>query len=178
MGEPIMKQHFIADNRRFLKLCSDMARFYGLLCLVGAGGIVALLVFLEISGSPSGEHRQPWMSTFQPFTRVPLIVLGGLLALVVADFISYLIADEGKPNWLLRHGDIVTYAYACMLLVLRVRMDFLIPAASGSAAHSPFNVGLGVFGLLSTAAVTLMWVGIGIILRKLLPIIHESKTLV
>jgi hypothetical protein len=178
MGEPIMKQHFIADNRRFLKLCSDMARFYGLLCLIAAGGMVALLVFLEISGSGGAEHQQRWMTTFQPFTRVPAVVLRGLLALVVAEFISYLMAGEDGPKWLLRHGHLVMYAYACILLVLTARIDFLTPTISGAAPHSPFNVGLGVFGLLSTAAVALMWVGIGITLRKVLPIIRESKTLV
>ena len=173
-----MKQHFIADNRRFLKLCSDMARFYGVLCLIAAGGMVALLVFFEVSGSAGAEHRQRWMAAFQPFTRLPLIVLRGLLALVVADFISYLIADEGKPKWLLRHGDIVMYAYACILLVLAIRTGFVMTAASGSAPHSPFNVGLGLFSLLSAAAVALMWVGIGVTLRKVLPIIREAKTLV
>jgi hypothetical protein len=178
MGESVMKQHFIADNRRFLKLCSDMARFYGLLCLAGTGVVVALLVLLEISDSAGAEHRQRWMTTFQVLTRVPLIVLRGLLALVVADFISYLIADEGKPRWLLRHGDTVMYAYACVLLALTIRIGFFTPTISGSAPHSPLSAGLGAFGLLSAAGVALMWVGIGIILRKLLPIIHESKTLV
>jgi hypothetical protein len=173
-----MKQHFIADNRRFLKLCSGMARFYGVLCLIVAGGMVALLVLSAISGSAGAEHRERWIAAFQPVTRIPLAVLQGLLALIVAEFISYLLADEGKPKWLLRHGDIVIYAYACFLLVLAIRIGFLPPTVSGAAPHSPFNAGLAVFGLLSMAAVALMWVGIGITLRKVLPIIRESKTLV
>ena len=173
-----MEQHFLTDNRRFLKLCSDMARLYGVLCLIAAGGILGILVLLEVLGTTSAEHWHRWLAAVQPFTRVPVIILRGLLALIVADFISYLMVGEGKPRWLLRHGDLVIYAYACFLLVLALRISFQSPAASGSALHVPLNVGLGIFGLLSTVAVALMWVGIGITLRKVLPIIRESKTLV
>jgi len=173
-----MKHHFLTENRRFLKLCSDMARFYGVLCLIFAGGAVVLFAISAVSGSMGAEHRARWLAAFQPFTRVPVIVLRGLLALVVAEFISYLTADESKPKWLLRHGDLVTYAYALFLLVMTVRTDFFPLAASGRAADLSSNPWLGLVTLLSTAAVSLMWIGIGITLRKVLPIIRESKTLV
>jgi hypothetical protein len=172
-----MKHHFFTENRGFLKLCSDMARFYGVLCLILAG-VVVLFAILEVSGSMGAEHRTRWMTAFQPFTRIPIVALRGLLALVVAEFISYLTADEGKPKWLLRHGDKIMYAYAIFLLVLTVRTDFFPPAGPGSAADLSSNWGLGLLTLLSTAAVALMWIGIGITLRKVLPIIRESKTLV
>ena len=172
-----MKHRFFAENRGFLKLCSDMARFYGVLCLILAG-VVVLFAILAVSGSMGTEHRTRWLTTFGPFTRIPILALRGLLALVVAEFISYLIADEGKPKWLLRHGDLVIYAYVCFLLVLAIRTGFFPPAVSGSAVHYSSNLGLGLIGLLSTAAVALMWIGIGITLRKVLPIIRESKTLV
>lgn len=173
-----MKHHFFADNRRFLKLCSDMARLYGLLCLIAAGAMIALPV-LSHGLSPRGaEHWHGWLAATQPFTRVPVMVLRGLLALVVAEFISYLTADDGKLKWLLRHGHLIIYAYACFLLVLAIRISLFTPTESGSASHGPLSVELSLFGLLSAAAVALMWVGIGITLRKVLPIIHESKTLV
>jgi hypothetical protein len=170
-----MKHRFLTQNRRFLKLCSDMARFYGVLCLILAG-VVVLFAILAVSGSMGAEHRTRWLTTFQPFTRIPIVALRGLLALVVAEFISYLIADEGKPKWLLRHGDKIIYAYAIFLLVPAIRTGFFPPA--GSAVDHSSNLGFGLIGLLSTAAVVLMWVGIGITLRKVLPIIRESKTLV
>jgi len=172
-----MKHRFFTENRGFLKLCSDMARFYGVLCLILAG-VVVLFAILAVSGSMDGEHRARWLTTFQPFTRIPIVALRGLLALVVAEFISYLIVDEGKPKWLLRHADKIMYAYAVFLLVLTIRTDFFRPGGPGSASDLSSNLGLGVLGLLSTAAVALMWVGIGITLRKVLPIIRESKTLV
>jgi hypothetical protein len=173
-----MEQHFVADNRRFLRLCSDMARVYGVLCLIVGGGAIASLVLSEVAGSAGAEHRQRWIAAFQPFTRAPVVVLRGLLALVAADFISYLTAGDGKLKWLLRHGHLVTYAYACFVLVMTIQIGLLTPVESESISHGTLKVGMGLFSLFSAAAVGLMWVGIGITLRKVVPIIHESKTLV
>jgi hypothetical protein len=159
-----MKHDFLTENWRFLKICSDMARFYGGFCLILAGGVTAILAV-------SAHTRAVWMTAFEPCTTVPRVTLHGLLALIVGQFIVYLLAGEEEPKWLLRNGDKVMYAYAAFLLMTMGRALFLI-------VRKPADVGLGIFSVLQTAAVVLMWIGLGITLRRLLPIIHESKTLV
>jgi hypothetical protein len=159
-----MEHHFLTANRRFLKICSDMARFYGGFCLVLAGATVAILAV-------SAHMRSVWMTAFQPYTRVPMVVLHGLLALVVGQFIAYLLAGEERPKWLLRNGDKIMYAYAVFLLVT---MGRTLPLT----VRGPAEVGLGIFSVLPTVAIVLMWIGLGVTLRRLLPIIQEYKTLV
>jgi len=160
----MMGHHFITENRRFLRICSDMSRFYGGFCLIAAAGTMAVLVV-------SAHTRAAWMTAFQPYTRVPLLVLHGLLALVVGQFIAYLLAGEEKPQWLLRNGDKVVYAYAAFLLVTAVQAWLLL-------VREPADVGVGLLNVLPTTAAVLMWIGLGVTLRKVLPILQESKTLV
>jgi hypothetical protein len=163
-----MKHRFLAENRGFLRVCADMAKLYGIVCLIAAGGAALVCV-----------NRSVRTSSFELYGRVPVLVLHGLLALVVAEFIKYLLAGDEKPKWLLRNGDKVMYAYACLLLATMVRsLLTLVPLASESVDRWFTGVGLGIFSLLSMVALALMWVGLGITLGKILPILRESKTLV
>jgi uncharacterized protein involved in response to NO len=168
---------FIEKNRRFLKFCSDMARFYGLLLLCVVGIVVAIFVIVVISGSMEPEMLRKVIRT-QTLSNMPKLVFHGFLALVVAEFISYLIASEGEPKWILRNGDKIIYAYVLFIIVIVIRVFYYTSTTSEFTVRGLSHLGPNVLIAISEVARVLMWVGIGITLKKVLPIIKESKLLV
>ncbi|HOC63550.1 MAG: hypothetical protein RBS72_10715 [Sedimentisphaerales bacterium] len=174
MGESIMKTSFIAENRGFLRLCAGAARFYGLLFLFLAGMMVALPAFLMLSGMEADKLRF-WLGAMTLW-RLLSLVLGGLLALALAELITYVMEGEGAPKWILQHADKVLFVYAAFSTVVRVCLA-ASTISHGSRWRSSEIISVA-FMLLHAIATPLILVGIGIALRKILPIIQESKTLV
>jgi len=171
---------FIEKNRRFLKFCSDMARFYGLLLLGSTGIIVAIFVILVISCSMEPEMLRKVIRTqTQTLSRMPIMVFHGFLALVVAEFISYLLVREGEPKWILKNGDKIIYAYVLFNIVMIIRVFSYMSTTSALTIRGLYDlIFFLVLGLLGGGARVLMWIGIGITLKKVLPTIKESKLLV
>jgi hypothetical protein len=172
-----MKSRFLAENRWLLKLCSDAARFVGLLALLGTGVLVALIVVLgPMTGSTGAGALEK--SRDQLLTTAPTLAFYGFLALVFAEFISYLLADGGEPKWILRHGNKIIYAYILYFVVMTVYVAQRTPGTEelrGIDIHHVLNLSLLI---ASTGVKVLIWIGIGIVLQKVVPIIRESKTLV
>lgn len=170
-----MKTSFVAENRRFLKLSSDVARFYGLLLLFVAGMTVAMPAFIAVSGMMEPDTLKQWFG-LQTLSRLLTLVLGGLLALALAEFIRYVTAGEGEPKWILRHADKTMFAYAVFIAVASVS---LAGKAMPGGPRSDFsNLIPLVFMVIHAVGTPLILIGVGITLRKILPIIRESKTLV
>jgi hypothetical protein len=169
-----MKASFVAENRRFLKVCVGAARFYGLLFLFLAGIMVAMPAFLAFSGMEADKLRH-WFD-LQMLWHLLTLVLGGLLALALAEFIRYVMEGEGEPRWILRHADKILFVYAVFIVVASVwTAGRATPAGSGSGAS---NLISAVFTVAHIVGAPLILIGVGITLRKILPIIQESKTLV
>ncbi len=174
LGESIMATRFVVENQRFLRLCASAARFYGLLFLFLAGMMVALPAFLMLSGMEADKLRL-WLGAMMLW-RLLSLVLGGLLALALAELITYVMEGEGAPKWILRHADKVLFVYAAFSTVVYVSL-----AASTISHESRWRSSEIIsvaFMLLHAIATPLILAGIGIALRKILPIIRESKTLV
>jgi hypothetical protein len=112
---------------------------------------------------------------------IPTIPFLGFMALILGELISYLFAEQGEPKWILRHGDKVVYAYVLYVTIVSVlglghphaagRRIGSIVAPDHGALYAAIIVGFIVVRLL-------IWIDIAIILRKVVPIIRESKTLV
>jgi len=99
------------------------------------------------------------------FVWLPL----GIIVLGVAQLIKYVSESEYQPGWLLRHGTGILYLFAVLMLVNSViRYCFLMPIESS---------GIGMF-LLPDVAKMLILIGLAEILKRVLPVIEESKTLV
>ena len=99
------------------------------------------------------------------FGQLPL----GIIVLGVAQLIRYVSESEYQPGWLLRHGTGILYLFAVLMLVNSViRYCFLMPIESS---------GIGMF-LLPDVAKMLILIGLAEILKRVLPVIEESKTLV
>jgi hypothetical protein len=172
-----MGSRFLIENRWLLKLCSDVARFCGLLALLGTGVLVAVtVVVLTMFGSEGSDAAAK--SFTRLLTMIPPILFYGFLALILAEFISYLLAEQGEPKWILRQGDTIIYAYVLYSLAVFIYtapQAASMEGASGMAFHRVFGL---VLFVASGVARVLIWVGIAIVLRKVVPIIRESKTLV
>jgi hypothetical protein len=171
-----MGSRFLIENRWLLELCSGVARFCGLFALLGTGVLVAVMVVL--TKFDSGGSDAMTKSHIQFLSMMPTIVFYGLLALILAEFMSYLLAEQGEPKWILRQGDKIIYAYVLYSLAMFIYtapQAASMEGASGMDFHRVFGF---VLFVVSGVVRVLIWVGIAIVLRKVVPIIRESKTLV
>lgn len=158
---------FIEKNRRLLKIYCVATRIIGWVLLITAGTwIVSIL-------SGYSSFSIPFVMPITIFIRI----LVGLVVLGVAQFIRYLFETEYKPGWILRNGEKILYLYAA-LRVIRITLLFFADAKRmGDSIHySPW--GFLVANGLPVVAVALIMVGLAQILRRVIPIIEESKTLV
>jgi len=171
-----MTSKFLHENRWLLKLCSDAARFIGLLALLGTGVLIVLIIVLGHMAGSSGTGALE-KSRDQVLTTAPTIAFYGFLALAFAEFISYLLASEGEPKWILRHGNKVIYAYILYFVVGTIYIALRTPNTEelrGIDFHGVLNLSLLI---ASTGVKVLIWIGIALVLQKVVPIIRESKTL-
>jgi hypothetical protein len=175
MGESIMKSRFLAENRWLLTLCAGAARFVGLLALSAPVVLIALFAVAWVSGAMG---RMPKSAYGQILCTLPMIAFYGFLALVFSEFISYLLAEEGEPKWILRHGSKVIYAYIPYSIAMTIYMVHRTANAGALRATEFYSVMNLSLLIVSTAVRLLIWVGIALVLQKVVPIIRESKTLV
>jgi len=144
---------FIEKNRQLLKFYCTAARIFGwvLLC----GGTIWFLMFVLLTlavDDAAGEIG--WPHTLDNFvysisSYVYEFAMLGLVALLVAQLIRYMLEIKYTPGHILRFGDKILYIYAAFL-------PLIVPMA----------------------AKVLILVGLGQILRRILNVLEESKTLV
>jgi len=165
---------FIVQNRRLLKFYCIVACIFGWLLLIGG----SFWFIISISSVDIDNNERPDIllhliaSLFYDFT------LPGLMALAVMQYIRYLFENERKPG-ILRNGDKILYMYAIFLVVKTYFKYFWYTAWYAKLIESEASrlVFMQPF-LLPTVAKVLILVGFGQILRRLIPVIEESKTLV
>lgn len=165
---------FIEKNRPWLKLYCLIARIigWGILILASAGAIYQILAGNIPSGSHTNYYRQLVVKSV-----IFNGVLPGILVLGIAQFIRYLFESEYKPGHILQNGDKILYLYAFLLM--------------GGAVWQLFIFNMMVFGLnfkvmipamfsslVLTVPKILILVGLAQALRRIMPVIEESKTLV
>ena len=171
-----MIQTFIEKNRKLLLLYYWAARvggwvFLALASLTAAGKSVAL-------ASRIGDWQEfnrflqrevPW-GTFS--NGLPT----GLLALGIAQLIWYLLEKDHKPRWILRNADKLLYTYTAISTVYYCWRGM---AEVVYRFHQPYDFPFRlIFTVLFILLKFLVLVGAAQILRRLLPMIEESRTLV
>ena len=162
------------QNRSWLQIYGKVARvFAGVILLV-----LAITFFVSWAKGYYGNWQQQgpietpvrfilWLA----FNLIPLI-----FALGVAQFITYVLEEQEQPGWMLRHLDKVLYLYAVLLIVHQVW--FLKRTGQGFIGGLSFPVVFVLYPLFPTIAIALVLVGLGLLLRRVLSIIEELKTLV
>jgi len=171
---------FIEKNRRLLKFYSVAAQSIAVVLLISAPIFIITTMFSE--GSFSGMRGR--------YDLIHLLLhlfldymIPCFLALLVAQFIKHLTEMDGKTGWILRHGAIILYICATLVVVNDIwQWVFYAVVIKHSALDALSTIPpkiLCVFvSLLLTATKVLVMVGLGQALRRILPVIEESKSLV
>jgi len=165
---------FIEKNRRLLHFYCEALRTIGsvilILGLFGWCGMItlALLSKIGVRHIPKSLDMIAWSPAFLKGIFFWIGILG------LAQFIRYLVERNYKPGWILRHGEMIFYLYA-LLTILEAVWVYMTNYYSPS-----FNirVDMGFITVLSIVVKVMVIVGLGQILRHLMPVIEESKTLV
>lgn len=144
--------------------------------------LVAIAPILMITWFFSRASKRPDENVYLLLLSIRDAVLGylcfGLIVLGIARFISYLYEKRPQPGWLLRHTEIFLYVFA-ILIATSVVIEFMNPSMYAKGISLLYKTGLYLLPriLLKTAQIVIL-VGLGHILRRILPVIEESKTLV
>ncbi len=165
----------------------------GRICGLGriAGwGVIALGV-LEVVGYAYAHlvaHIDGQPTLYQSITSANNII-AGLLVLTTAQFVRYVVEEDAEPKWLLRHGHTVMGIFALYLFVtgslygwvsLRVMCEIFLTRSPDQMIPLGRQLGLAsavLIFLLPPAAKALCVLGAAAMLRTVLPILAESKTL-
>lgn len=172
---------FLEENKGLLKFYCIAARIVGwvLVC----GGTVWFLLYvlcILVVSDAAGELRWPHTLKNVIYSTSSFVfefLFPGLIALIVAQLIGYMIANKNKDSRLLQYGEYVLYAYAVLVIGKAVLQYYLW--------HGIILEGQGAGGLLfiqplivPVAAKVLIIIGLAQALRRVMPVIEEWKTLV
>ena len=161
---------FIEKNKRLLNIYCVTARVIGWTILVAVGVWVALI--LAGLGGSNQDSKGFLLRSVPAF--IFAYMLPGLITLGVAQFMQYLFEREYRPGWILRYGDKILYLYAVAQIVFDVLRHVHAVKIFAHLQVWPMTV----LPMLLLAAKVLILVGLAQMLRRLLPVIEESKTLV
>ena len=174
-------QEFIEKNRRLLKFYYTAGRISGwvLIC----GGTIWFLMFVLLTlavDDAAGEIG--WPNTIDNFvysssSYVFEFAMLGLVALLVAQLIRYMLESEYTPGFILRFGDKILYVYAALLIVQNTLVHYVLNPELLSTLKPGHFIFIKPL-IVPLATKVLILVGLGQILRRLLNVIEESKTLV
>ena len=172
---------FIEKNKRLLKFYYTAARILGwvLLC----GGTIWFLMFVLLTLAvdyAAGEIG--WPNTldnlvYSTSSFVFEFVMLGLVALLVAQLIRYMLESEYIPGCILRFGDKILYIYAAFLIVQITLVHYILNPEMLSKLKPGHFIFIKPL-IVPLATKVLILVGLGQILRRILNVLEESKTLV
>ncbi|MGB2806129.1 MAG: hypothetical protein WBC22_00175 [Sedimentisphaerales bacterium] len=163
---------FIENNRPWLKLYCTTARIvgWGILILAGAGAIFQILAMNILFG----DHTIPYRLSVVKSVLFDG-VLTGILVLGIAQFIRYLFESGYKPGYILRNGDKILYLYASLLIAGGVWRHLIIGMMSIGITRMLLP---RLASMVLTVPKVLILVGLAQVVKRILPVIGESKTLV
>jgi hypothetical protein len=171
---------FVKQNQRLLHFYSVAVQSMAVVLLILAPIFIIARMFSGDRFSSIGD----WPSLLNLLTHVLLsyIVPAGL-ALLVAQFIRHLLEPEYRAGWILRHGTGILYVGAVVVAVNCVWRWFFFVVIINHSTLDAFSTWAGkllaiLVSLVLTAVGILILVGLGQILKRTMPIIEESKTLV
>lgn len=166
---------FIEKNRALLHSYYVGARIIGWLLLIIA---LVTAVVKTLSGFSDTNENFRFYMIFRFWEQLVLgFLLLGLILLGFAQFVRYLYESEYRPGFLLRHGDKVLCLYALGLIVSPILGYFsrmIIVGYTGTVNLFLFLLG----GIMPAIAKALIFVGMAKILKRMVPMVEESKTLV
>ncbi|MGA2324228.1 MAG: hypothetical protein ABSG22_10315 [Sedimentisphaerales bacterium] len=175
---------FIEKNSRLLRIYCVVAKCIGWFLLL-VGVLLFAYAIWGIYTINAGQIRTVQqresieISTYVSLTHAFDCAIPGLLAFSISQLLVYIIRPEIKAGLMLRLADKLCYIYVVVLIV-----EAFISANSWFANPQLLEVSqryrvLFIEALLSPLpAKIILLIGAGVIIRRLLPVIEESKTLV
>ena len=165
---------FFEQNRGLLKTCCVAAKIFGGIslsmgCLATVGHSIAL-----ISRVGDWAMFQDYFRNDVPWHVIQGIAVG-LLALGIGQFIRFVYDIDYRPNWILRNATRLLYIYAVILgISLIVRCIIAFPHWENWVEIIIRLLGFIIY----SAGTILLLVGLALILKRIMPVIEESKMLV
>jgi len=172
---------FIEKNRRLLKFYCTAARIFGwvLIC----GGTIWFLMFVLVTlavSDAAGEIGWPYTLdnfVYSTSSFVFEFVMLGLIAFLVAQLIRYMLESKYTPGYVLQFGDKILYTYAALLIVQYTLIYYVFNRESLSTLKPGHFIFIKPL-IVPLATKVLILVGLGQILRRILNVLEEAKTLV
>jgi hypothetical protein len=160
-----MLHNVIEKNERFLRFCCKVAHTISF--------VVILIAFLQIAvplwtGSPKKEATN-LLQTTSILGHIKFLFLI-FLFLGIEQFIRCLIDIDFKPNWILIYGDKIIYLYALYVFVTPIYHCGVFTSTHNASAA--IVVIAAIFAFIKS----ILWIGIGKVLKIIVPIVQESKT--
>ena len=160
---------FIEKNKRLLKFYYILSQIIGWSVLVKVGIDVT---FVLIGYRRNSNNIALAMSLIYP-------LLLGFIALGVGRFIRYLYDMEYRAGWILRHLSAILYSYAGFYLISRFGLLYFHLVKWRQNAGPYYSSWQSFFeNAIPVVAVMFIFVGLGQILKRIMPIIEEHKSLV
>ena len=163
---------FIEKNKRLLQIYHLTSKIIGWIIIV----IFPILAITDINWMPSRPSR---FNTFIMLMDIRYLIYSlflGLVLLGIARFIKYLYSEESQPGWILRHLEKFLYLYA-LLMAAGIYVELLHPSIPSDGISLKEIIYL-LSRITRTLAYVLITIGLGHIIRRIMPVIEESKTLV
>lgn len=171
-----MIQTFIEKNTRLLQVYCIAARIIGWLILfMGSLGILTLLI---------NQYQAGWEQSVAVADPLALLqrswyrlMVTGLISLGVAQFIRYLYDCKYRPGWLIRCGDKILYIFIFFVVWHMTGMTVLYFSRDDIANPAVWLLNIIPMLLINLAKI-LALLGLAQILKRAMPVIEESRTLV
>ena len=170
-----MTGEFVKQDRRVLRLLCVAVQLFGW-GLVAAG---AVWFIGYVSGAAVADFEDAALIKII-FYAVSAFAFDfffvGLASVILAQLARYFFEGEGRPSLLLRCGDKILYAFGGLGILWAVFRYYSLSILL--AQKSDLHLWYEQVALLPTIAEFVILIGLGQILKRILPIIEESKTLV
>jgi hypothetical protein len=165
----------IEKNERFLRVCIKFADAAALFLII--------ISLLQISGAIYIAWGRGHLIGRDSFIILSLYKWIFIIILLrgISQLIKYLIEVDYKLHWILRFSDKIIYLYTfCFLSAYIYR--FLNRHAIAVSVPYPSQTGnmwlMIPYITISMLIKIMLWIGLGLAMRRIIPIIQESKTLV
>lgn len=171
-----MLQAFIDKNRKFLHFYYWATRVGGWIFLSFASLQVAGHSFALSTRIADWEEFCRYYQDDVPWAGISNGLPTGLLALGISQLIKYLLETDHKPGWIMRKADKLIYIYTAIIISY-----YCWITASEVISHynEPYDFPARlILSAMFILVKLLALVGVAQILKRAIPVIEESRTLV
>jgi hypothetical protein len=165
---------FIEENRKALEIYCLLAKIFG--SVLFAFGSLAVIGNSIALISRAGDSRVFWefVNNSVPWGTISLLPTG-CVVLGVGQFLRYLLDEKYQSGWILRNAVKFIYFYAVVLTLMFASYCVFICMRWDQWHEVTFRILTIIF---AGGGKVLILVGLAQLIRKVMPVIEESRTLV